>query len=117
MTKIVEKPWGQEIWIAHNNGHYLGKRIEINRGARLSLQKHCDKHETIFLHSGVALVTLPSQFEKRYICGSDSFEERTLVIPPGAVHRIQAVSKLILYEFSTNHPDDVIHLEDDYKRT
>ena len=49
--KIVEKPWGREIWYAHT-AHYAGKVLEVTAGQRLSLQKHNIKEETLYLLSG-----------------------------------------------------------------
>ena len=48
--KIVEKPWGREIWYALTD-HYAGKVLEVKAGKRLSLQKHNIKEETLYLLS------------------------------------------------------------------
>ena len=37
--KIVEKPWGREVWYAHEE-RYAGKILEVTKGHALSLQKH-----------------------------------------------------------------------------
>ena len=50
--KIVEKPWGREIWIAHTD-KYAFKIIEIKKGTRSSLQYHVKKHEHIYVDAGV----------------------------------------------------------------
>ena len=50
--KIVEKPWGREIWVAHTD-KYAFKIIEIKAGTRSSLQYHVRKHEHIYVDSGV----------------------------------------------------------------
>ena len=44
-TKIVEKPWGREIWLALND-KYCYKRIEIKAGYKTSYQFHNFKLET-----------------------------------------------------------------------
>ncbi len=49
--KIVDKPWGREIWYAHTD-RYAGKILEVTAGHLLSLQKHVVKHETLYLLSG-----------------------------------------------------------------
>ena len=49
--KIVDKPWGREIWYAHTD-RYAGKVLEVDAGEVLSLQKHEVKHETLYLQSG-----------------------------------------------------------------
>ena len=57
--KIVEKPWGREIWYADQSA-YAGKVLEVKAGRRLSLQYHERKTETLFLLSGrVSLVFRP----------------------------------------------------------
>ena len=49
--RIVPKPWGREVWYAHED-RYAGKIIEVNAGFALSLQKHERKQETMYLQSG-----------------------------------------------------------------
>ena len=46
-VKIVEKPWGREIWIAHTDRYAL-KIIEVKKGNRSSLQYHDRKIEHIY---------------------------------------------------------------------
>ena len=50
--KIVEKPWGREIWVAHTD-KYAFKIIEIKKGTRSSLQYHVKKHEHLYVDSGL----------------------------------------------------------------
>ncbi len=44
--KVVEKPWGRELWVAHTDKYAL-KIIEVKKGTRSSLQYHVKKHEHI----------------------------------------------------------------------
>jgi mannose-6-phosphate isomerase len=107
--KVVEKPWGKEIWYAHT-GSYAGKVLHVNAGHRLSLQKHNKKEETLYLLSGKVTLT--------YNDGTYLWECGTLVhIPPGTVHRFEAVEDSVLLEVSTPFLEDVVRLEDDYKRS
>ena len=108
--RIVEKPWGHEkIWASTSS--YVGKKLFIKAGHRLSKQYHELKEETIFVLSGVLVV-------------SDENDDITHVFPgepfhvvPGQVHRFGAAySNVELIEVSTNHLDDVVRLEDDYRR-
>jgi mannose-6-phosphate isomerase len=106
--KIVEKPWGREIWYAHT-GHYAGKVLEVTAGHRLSLQKHRIKEETLYLMSGKVRLTY----------GDETYDwepGQFIHIPPDTVHRFEAVEDAVLLEVSTPHLEDVIRLEDDYKR-
>jgi len=107
--KVVDKPWGYEVWLALNE-KYCFKKLVINAGEQFSLQYHRKKKETIVVHSGQAKIVLDGE---DYI----TQEGDVLDIPPGTIHRIQAVSKLVLYEASTPEVDDVVRLTDDYGRT
>jgi mannose-6-phosphate isomerase len=107
--KVVEKPWGREIWYAHEE-RYAGKVLVIDRGHSLSLQKHARKQETMYLQSG----RLTFHFN-----GAD-FEMRPghcITVRPGDVHRMEALEDAVLLEVSTPELDDVIRLEDRYGRT
>jgi mannose-6-phosphate isomerase len=107
--KIVEKPWGREIWYAHE-ARYAGKVLEITAGHALSLQKHERKEETLYLHSG----------RIRFHYNGAEFEMQAgecLTIRPGDVHRMEAVQDSVFLEVSTPELDDVIRLEDRYGRS
>lgn len=106
--KIVEKPWGREIWYADQES-YAGKILEVSEGHSLSLQKHEKKHETMYLLSGRLLYHLNGvEF--------DLEEGECLTIEPGDVHRVTARVDSVILEVSTPHLDDVIRLEDRYGR-
>ena len=107
--KIVEKPWGREIWYAHE-ARYAGKILEVTRGHALSLQKHEKKHETMYLQSGRLLYHLNGE-EFELVPGE------CLSIAPGDVHRVTALEDSVILEVSTPHLDDVIRLEDRYGRS
>jgi mannose-6-phosphate isomerase len=107
--KIVDKPWGREIWYAHED-RYAGKIIEVTRGHALSLQKHERKQETMYLQSGRLL----------YHLNGEDFEMapgQCITIRPGDVHRITAIEDAVVLEVSTPELDDVIRLEDRYGRS
>ena len=106
--KIVDKPWGREIWYAHED-RYAGKIIEVTKGHALSLQKHERKQETMYLQSGKLL----------YHLNGKDFEMSPgdcITIRPGDVHRITAIEDAVVLEVSTPELDDVIRLEDRYGR-
>ncbi len=107
--EIVEKPWGREIWYAHND-RYAGKVLEVERGHLLSLQKHRVKHETLYLQSG----------RMRFTLGEEVFEwtpGEVVVIPPETVHRMEALEESVILEVSSPELDDVVRLEDRYGRS
>lgn len=116
MTTIVNKPWGyEEIWAEAPS--YLGKILVINPGHKLSRQYHNFKEETF----RVLLGTLRLQI------GSDEFRQEYILKPgdvyhciPGTIHRmicdISEPRAVQVMEVSTNYPNDVVRLEDDYRR-
>lgn len=106
--KIVDKPWGREIWYAHEE-RYAGKILEVREGHALSLQKHERKVETMYLQSGRVL----------YHLNGRDFEMKPgdcLTVRPGDVHRVTALADSVILESSTPELDDLIRLEDRYDR-
>jgi len=110
------KPWGHEVRFAQND-KYLGKILFIKKGHRLSRQYHELKDETIFVHHGTLVLELGSpdvsSFERKTLGYGERFR-----ILPGVIHRFcaPADSSVTLIEVSTPEIDDVVRLEDDYKR-
>ena len=108
LPKLVEKPWGREIWWAHED-RYAGKVLIVNRGHVLSLQKHEVKKETLYLQSGRVIF---------HLNGTDYTMEAgsSITVNPGDVHRMEALEDVVFLEVSTPELDDVIRLEDRYGR-
>lgn len=106
--KVVPKPWGEEIWWAHED-RYAGKVLVVRRGHILSLQKHEIKVETLYLQSGRAIF---------HMNGRDFEMEPGLsvTVRPGDIHRIEALEDSVFLEVSTPELDDVVRLEDRYGR-
>lgn len=115
--KKVDKPWGNEIWWAHAKDKYMGKIINIKQGHRLSLQYHQQKEETIYVLSGRLKLTY-SETRNGEIKQCIMEEGESYHVYPYSVHRFEAYKgDVTLLEVSTDHPDDVVRLEDDYRRT
>jgi NDP-sugar pyrophosphorylase family protein/mannose-6-phosphate isomerase-like protein (cupin superfamily) len=111
--KIVEKPWGREIWLELND-KYCYKRIEIKAGFKTSYQLHNFKSETNYLIQGNAEVWLENDdglVEKFYMSAGDFFN-----VIPKRKHRVIAITDIILQEVSTPEVDDVIRLNDEFNR-
>ena len=113
--KKIEKPWGyEEIWAKTEN--YVGKRLVILPGHRLSLQYHEKKEETIYVNCGTLRVWESKNEDdfKDYATGS------TYHVKPNKVHRFGSPKEFgkltVLIEVSTPEIDDVVRLSDDYKR-
>ena len=112
----IQKPWGHEIRFAETE-KYLGKILYIARGHKLSRQYHEIKDETIMVYHGTLTLELG-------IPGTKSFETKTLRygqrfrVLPGVIHRFIASDDgpVTLIEVSSPEIDDVVRLEDDYKR-
>lgn len=106
--KVVEKPWGREIWWAVTPS-YVGKIIEVKAGHSLSLQYHREKLESMYFRQGRGRL-LVGEEEKEIVPGL------AVTIPPGTVHRIWATEDLEILEVSTPQVEDVVRLEDAYGR-
>jgi mannose-6-phosphate isomerase-like protein (cupin superfamily) len=113
-----DKPWGHELLFADGTHGYVGKLIAVDAGQSLSLQFHEAKDETISVVHGVARLehgpTAMSLIAEVLHPGD------TVHVPAGVLHRITAVTSLLLVEASTAAPgwrEDVIRLEDRYGRT
>ena len=112
-VKIVEKPWGREIWLAQTDQYAL-KIIEFNQGARSSLQYHIKKHEHIYLDTGLLKIEWENdqgQMEILTLKAGDLVENK-----PGRKHRVTAMENSRIIEVSTPELDDVVRIEDDYHR-
>ena len=121
--KIVEKPWGREIWYADQSA-YAGKVLEVKQGRRLSLQYHERKTETLFLLSGKVRLTFrpiasgetPSA---SLVTAADQrvwLPGQALHVPVRTIHRFEALEDSILLEVSTPDLTDVVRLQDDFSR-
>ena len=109
----VEKPWGyEEIWAETKK--YVGKRLVILPGHRLSLQYHEKKEETIYVMDGLLRVW-ESEEESNF---KDLPTGSVYHVNPGQVHRFGSPNGVstVLIEVSTPEIDDVIRIKDDYKR-
>ncbi|VVB57138.1 Mannose-6-phosphate isomerase [uncultured archaeon] len=114
--KVVSKPWGSETWLAYGEGMpYALKVIRLKAGTKTSLQYHQHKRETNFVYAG--RIRFHFQKDPDGPVEQVELEAGTCIqVPPGRIHRVEALEDVILVESSTNHLDDVVRLSDDYKR-
>ncbi len=114
--KRVVKPWGFELWMADgSNGSYAFKIIFLKAGTRTSLQYHKQKAEHNCLLEGTIRLHYKHPTSNQI---SQQLLEAVHVIaigPPG-IHRIEAVTDVVLVEASTAHVDDIVRVADDYAR-
>jgi mannose-6-phosphate isomerase-like protein (cupin superfamily) len=120
--KIVEKPWGREIWFADQPA-YAGKLLEVRKGCRLSLQYHERKTETLYLLSGRMRLTFRAtaagETPTAAVTPADQFEwlpGQSVHIPTRTVHRFEALEDSVLIESSTPDLTDIVRLQDDFSR-
>lgn len=113
-TKVVQKPWGKEIWLELND-NYCYKRIHINAGTRTSFQYHEKKLETNFIASGEAEIWLEN--DEGEIIKTKMGPGEYFTVHPPKKHRVIAITDLILMEVSTPEVDDVIRIQDDAFRS
>jgi mannose-6-phosphate isomerase len=111
--KVVNKPWGREIWLELND-RYCYKRVYVRAAHRTSLQRHLLKLETNYVIEGEAEVWLED--DSGVIRKSRMTKDDVFTIHPRKAHRVVAVTDLILQEVSTPEVDDVVRLEDDTGR-
>ncbi len=110
----VHRPWGSYQSVDNGDRHQV-KRIIVRPGGRLSLQKHHHRAEHWIVVRGTAQVTVNELVKTVH-------ENESIYIPIGAVHRLENPGKiqLELIEVQTGSyfgEDDIIRIEDDYRRT
>ena len=109
----IPKPWGKEtIWA--KTADYVGKVLHLKYDHRLSRQYHEKKEETIYVMYGTLLLEIGdgNDIEKIELARGETFH-----ITPGLIHRFCApYGDVEIMEVSTPHLEDVVRLEDDYKR-
>jgi mannose-1-phosphate guanylyltransferase/mannose-1-phosphate guanylyltransferase/mannose-6-phosphate isomerase len=110
----VHRPWGAYQSIDTGDRHQV-KRITVKAGGRLSLQKHHHRSEHWIVVRGTAKVTVDDLVKTVH-------ENESIYIPIGAVHRLENPGKIMLelIEVQTGSylgEDDIIRIEDDYRRS
>jgi mannose-1-phosphate guanylyltransferase/mannose-6-phosphate isomerase len=110
----VHRPWGSYQSVDNGERHQV-KRIIVKPGNRLSLQKHHHRSEHWIVVRGAARVTVDETVKTVH-------ENESIYIPIGATHRLENPGKILLelIEVQTGSylgEDDIIRIEDDYRRT
>lgn len=112
-NRRVYRPWGFYEGV-HEGERFQVKRITVNPGHKLSLQKHFHRAEHWVVVNGSALVEVDGA---ERLLG----ENESIYIPLGAVHRLGNPGKvpLNLIEVQSGAylgEDDIVRLEDAYAR-
>jgi mannose-1-phosphate guanylyltransferase/mannose-6-phosphate isomerase len=113
LHRRVNRPWGAYEGVDAGDG-FLVKRITVNPGASLSLQRHRQRAEHWVVVRGTA----------RIVCGDDILTRtanQSVYIPIGALHRLEnpGTERLEIIEVQTGSylaEDDIERLEDRYGR-
>jgi mannose-1-phosphate guanylyltransferase/mannose-6-phosphate isomerase len=113
MHRRVYRPWGSYETVDFSD-RFKVKRITVNPGAALSLQKHHHRAEHWIVVKGTALVTVE---EKKITLN----EDQSTYIPVGSFHRLENSGQipLELIEVQTGGylgEDDIVRVEDRYGR-
>ncbi len=113
MIKVIEKPWGKEE-VLHIVEKYMMKRLTMHKGCRCSLQYHERKTETVYIISGQLKITSGDSMQS--LTNRIYKEHEFLTLVPGKIHRMEAITDSVYLEASTPELEDVVRIQDDYKR-
>jgi mannose-1-phosphate guanylyltransferase len=116
MTNVhttAHRPWGTYTILEENPG-YKVKQITVRPGGKLSLQFHHQRSEHWIVVSGIATVTIEEKVFELH-------PNQSTYIPKEAKHRLfnNHSEDLILIEAQVGSylgEDDIVRLQDDYKR-
>ena len=112
-THSVHRPWGYYQSI-HSGDRFQVKRITVNPGAKLSLQKHYHRAEHWVVVNGTAIVT---RDDEEILLR----ENESIFVPLGCIHRLENPGKvpLNLIEVQSGTylgEDDIVRVQDIYDR-
>jgi mannose-1-phosphate guanylyltransferase/mannose-1-phosphate guanylyltransferase/mannose-6-phosphate isomerase len=112
-TLSVHRPWGYYQSI-HAGDRFQVKRITVNPGVKLSLQKHFHRAEHWVVVNGTAIVTRDDQEILLR-------ENESVFVPLGCMHRLENPGKvpLNLIEVQSGAylgEDDIVRMQDIYQR-
>ena len=112
------RPWGYYQSLDQGARHQV-KRIVVNPGGRLSLQKHAHRAEHWTVVAGIADITVGKDMES--LKTTPVKEGEHAYIPLGAIHRManSGSEPMTLIEVQVGDylgEDDIVRLQDDYGR-
>lgn len=111
---IVHRPWGT-YQTTDSGERFQTKRIVVNPGEKLSLQKHHHRAEHWIVVQGTARVTRGDEV-------LDIHENESTFIPIGVLHRLENPGKIPLHLIEVQSgsylgEDDIVRFEDNYGRS
>jgi len=114
-AKVVTKHWGEERWLVPEGSPFGFKVILVLGGKRTSLQYHNRKEEANLILSGEGRLYRADR-RGEPLAESALGPGQIAHIYPGLIHRIEAITDLLIVEVSTPELDDVVRLADDFGR-
>jgi mannose-6-phosphate isomerase-like protein (cupin superfamily) len=110
----TERPWGSFTVLYEGEGFKV-KSVVVNPGCRLSLQTHKHRSEHWTVVRGSAVFQVGEKREEVHV-------DQSRYIPKGEKHRLEnkGTKPLEIIEVQYGEylgEDDIIRLEDDYKRS
>lgn len=107
------RPWGK-YWVLEDASTHKVKRIQVNKGGRLSLQYHKYRAEVWTIISGIGTITINDNTV-------DYHPGEVAIIPLGAHHRIENKYTEPCIFIEVQHgtyfgEDDIVRIQDDYNR-
>jgi mannose-6-phosphate isomerase-like protein (cupin superfamily) len=103
LEKVVEKGWGQELWIV-NNDKYCGKILKFNAGSKFSMHYHIEKEETFYVLKGHLVLNYfdlaNAEIKSEHLYCGDVID-----IPQCNPHKLEAIEDSSIIEISTHHED------------
>ena len=111
----IQRPWGSYTVLDHKGDGYKLKRISVETGSSLSLQRHQHRSEHWVVVSGTATVT---RGEDVVIVAKNE----SVYIPIGTKHRLENQGKVPLQMIEVQvgdylEEDDIERFDDDYGRS
>tara|TARA_B100000035_G_C21030150_1_gene568003 strand:+ start:724 stop:1065 length:342 start_codon:yes stop_codon:yes gene_type:complete len=113
MNKLIKKPWGNEE-IIEINKKFMFKKLFMRKNHQCSLQYHRVKKESVFVIKGKLKVIIK---KNKKTINKILTKGENILIKPKTIHRMRAITDCIYLEASTPEINDVVRIEDDYKRS
>ncbi|RLF09328.1 MAG: glucose-1-phosphate adenylyltransferase [Thermoprotei archaeon] len=98
----VDTPWGYEKTVVSTE-EYMIRTVYVMKGYSTPLHLHRRRDETIHVLKGEALATVGEQ--SMYVKANDIVR-----VKPGTPHALNALEPLLVQEYSSPYPDDVVEL-------
>jgi len=107
---LVKRPWGGYMILRKSSSFWM-KKLFVNEGARLSLQRHQHRNELWLVLSGKISAQIGNQTR-------EVGEGEHVFVPKNTKHRITGLSEAIVLEFAYGKvlERDIERFEDDFGR-